>query len=54
MIWRKREQKNETIIELKKENKMFPSCTAFSYFISFLARATIRKSRLSRKKIIKE
>jgi hypothetical protein len=51
MICRKSEQNSETMMEFMKEKMMFSSWTAFYYFMSFLARATMRKSRVRRKKM---
>lgn len=54
MILRKIEQKSETIIELRKEKRMFPFWMAFSSFRNFLVKATIKKSKRMRTKIREE
>ena len=54
MIRRNMEQKRETIMEFRKEKRMFPFWIAFYSFRNFLVRATIRKSSMMRKKMSKE
>lgn len=54
MIRLKIEQKRETIIEFRKENRIFPFWMAFSSLRNFLVSATMRKSSKIRKNISSE
>lgn len=54
MTLRKMEQKSETIMELRKEKRMFPFWMAFSSLRNFLVSATIRKSNTTSKAISNE
>jgi hypothetical protein len=48
------EQKSETIIEFRKENRIFPFWMAFYSFRNFFVSATIRKSNTISKAITRE
>lgn len=54
MTLRKIEQKSETIIEFRKEKRIFPFWMAFYSFRNFFVNATIRKSNTISKAMTKE